>query len=549
MRATRSGAWLLVLVCMLSLVFLMGAADSATDTKAKDSKSSKDSKADKKEAKDTGSAVDKESDGKESLPLLAIPPAPIDEEADSDSAASADGVTASSSKLPPKEKKKAGKSGTIESKGDKARSSGSTEESAVSSDDDGEAIDVLVSSNVKAVKKKPSSKTRETAPAKPSGKPAAKPDSAEVRAEQKALAAGTTKSTPVSKPNTGNQTKKVAKPAASDKRAANGKAAGKNNPAPAASNKKQSAGTTATKKEGTSQPGPGKSAKAPESIAGYFEEESGIDAAEGSSVVDLDDTAAFDSAESAPSSDQTALDAQLMDQPIGVIDASRHAKTDASLPTGDSGKSAASELDKAIGAPGSTGSGNSLPKVNYLRTFSVLALLVGLLLLLGRGLRQLQGTGRLGSLLPGLASSTPSMKVVESIGLGPGKQIMIVELHGELLVLGSTPHSINLLDKLPADSQGEGYRSAVSRIIEREMTPAAELPRAKAVNSSFDSSAMTVAEMRRSRGGLSLAETPRGSVSGTVENSPRWSRGSASDAGESQLISRIREQLKELEED
>ena len=150
MRATRSGAWLLVLICAMSLIFLLGAADSESDDGA-----SKDSKA--ADSKDSDEkAADSSTDGKESLPLLAIPAAPPDDEADADTAA-ADGVTASSRKLPPKEKKKTPKSGTIEAKGDKARADQTDSKPSVA--DDGEAIDVLVSSNVKAIQKKPVKKT------------------------------------------------------------------------------------------------------------------------------------------------------------------------------------------------------------------------------------------------------------------------------------------------------------------------------------------------------------------------------------------------------
>lgn len=61
-----------------------------------------------------------------------------------------------------------------------------------------------------------------------------------------------------------------------------------------------------------------------------------------------------------------------------------------------------------------------------------------------------------------------SLSVVETITIAPGRQLMIVELQGEALVLGVTAHSINLLDKSPMQVFDEGYSNTVNAIIARE---------------------------------------------------------------------------------
>ncbi|MCC7477665.1 flagellar biosynthetic protein FliO [bacterium] len=530
MKITGSGAWLLVIISLFALTCLLGAAESDADSDKSDKSKSEESgkKSDQKE--DDSAAAD----SKDALPLLAIPPAPVDDEAPTEESA-AEGVTASSKKLPPKDKKKNSKSGTIAGKADKARAEEKAE-IAISDTSDGEAIDVLVSSNVRQV----GNQKKNASGSKPAEKVSSGKSAQKAATEDKA--AGTTSK---QKPAAG-KTPPAGKPAAKTK-AAKPASGGK-------ASVKQPLDLSKQPKAAKTKPAPTKAAvkAAPpaakdEGLAGYFEPEEGIDADSGSTIADLDNAHSYNTAASNAQDAGSEQALNLLDQPVGVINASRSEPSDRQPAKETKLEASAGLIDPLDQVPGGTGeasgSAPAAPRVNYLRTFSVLALLVGCLLLLGRGLKKLQASGRLGGVLPGLGSSAANMKVVESISLGPGKQIMIVQLHGEMLVLGSTPHSINLLDKLPADSQGEGYRSAVSRIIEKELSAPAQ-PRPRAVNAVNAEPVLTVAEMRRSRGGLSLAEAP--AMPGDEPSAaPRWSR---SGDGESQLITKIREQLRELEE-
>ncbi|MCB1188566.1 flagellar biosynthetic protein FliO [bacterium] len=64
--------------------------------------------------------------------------------------------------------------------------------------------------------------------------------------------------------------------------------------------------------------------------------------------------------------------------------------------------------------------------------------------------------------------SRRSMKVLETVNLGPGRQIMVVETSGAKLVLGVTGGGINLLDRIPDQASGEAYRDNMEDIINRE---------------------------------------------------------------------------------
>lgn len=66
----------------------------------------------------------------------------------------------------------------------------------------------------------------------------------------------------------------------------------------------------------------------------------------------------------------------------------------------------------------------------------------------------------------GLAGKT--LSVIETIGIGAGRQILIVEMADDALIIGVTPHSINLLDKVPLSTLTNGYSSTVEGIISRE---------------------------------------------------------------------------------
>ena len=66
-----------------------------------------------------------------------------------------------------------------------------------------------------------------------------------------------------------------------------------------------------------------------------------------------------------------------------------------------------------------------------------------------------------------------TLSVIETIGIGAGRQILIVEMQNDALIIGVTPHSINLLDKVPLATLGNGYSQTVEGIISRESSAAA----------------------------------------------------------------------------
>jgi flagellar biogenesis protein FliO len=61
-----------------------------------------------------------------------------------------------------------------------------------------------------------------------------------------------------------------------------------------------------------------------------------------------------------------------------------------------------------------------------------------------------------------------AVNVIETISIAPGRQIILVEMRGSALVLGVTPQSINLLDKVPLEVLQENYQPTVREIITRE---------------------------------------------------------------------------------
>jgi flagellar biosynthetic protein FliO len=142
--------------------------------------------------------------------------------------------------------------------------------------------------------------------------------------------------------------------------------------------------------------------------------------------------------------------------------------------------------------------------------------------------------------------SKRSLKVLETVSLGPGRQIVIVEMQGSSLVLGVTNGSINLLDRLPGAALSEQYRDTVQGIIQRESTtdnaswkqrPALNLLDSKiaqpmlATERDGFSHRISVSDLRRARGKPQAATV---SAQG-VDNDNR-----------SQLISRVRNQLERI---
>jgi flagellar biogenesis protein FliO len=207
--------------------------------------------------------------------------------------------------------------------------------------------------------------------------------------------------------------------------------------------------------------------------------------------------------------------------------------------------------------------GSSLPAFNPWRSGSMV------LLCLSLGFAALWAAGKFKGSLPG--ANKRSLAVIESITVAPGRQIAIVEMHGDALVLGITPQSINLLDKLPLERFSMDYSSTVQTIINRE---ASALPGEWAKRPAFLTGTqppplapapphralvppprerISVGELRRSRG-LSTgagAPPPVKAMTYTSRGVPYAPPVSVTGTGErvskDEMISRLRSQLGKLE--
>ncbi|HAI60012.1 MAG TPA: flagellar biosynthetic protein FliO [Xanthomonadaceae bacterium] len=69
-----------------------------------------------------------------------------------------------------------------------------------------------------------------------------------------------------------------------------------------------------------------------------------------------------------------------------------------------------------------------------------LALVVALILFLAFVLKKLPGAG---------LKALPGLRVVASLAVGPRERVVVVDCAGQQLLLGVTPHSVNLLHTLP----------------------------------------------------------------------------------------------------
>jgi len=158
------------------------------------------------------------------------------------------------------------------------------------------------------------------------------------------------------------------------------------------------------------------------------------------------------------------------------------------------------------------------------------------------------------------ASGKRTLNVIESINLGTGRQISIVEMGDSALILGVTPQSINLLDKVPLGLMLESYRGTVNSIINREskalpddwaqrpvfaIDEASEPTQlASPINGGTygpSGQRISVSELRQSR-----AANPFVDDSGLLRP-PTYRRGSEA-VSKADLINRVRQQLNHLED-
>ena len=194
--------------------------------------------------------------------------------------------------------------------------------------------------------------------------------------------------------------------------------------------------------------------------------------------------------------------------------------------------------------------GMQVPGINPWRSMAVVLVCLALIFVGVAASKKLRGPFKLGK---------RAIAVIESISLGTGRQITIVEMGGCALVLGVTPQSINLLDKVPLGLMNEAYSGTVNAIINRESKAlpddwaqrpifsvpetAGPPPLAQPLGTSTygpTGRRISVGELRRSRAGGHL------DAAGLLRP-PSGRLGSDRDT-KAELIGRIRDQLDRLED-
>ena len=157
--------------------------------------------------------------------------------------------------------------------------------------------------------------------------------------------------------------------------------------------------------------------------------------------------------------------------------------------------------------------------------------------------------------------STRSLSVIETISLGAGRQITIMEMGETALILGVTPQSINLLDKVPLVLMSGSYQGTVNAIIDKEShalpsdwaqrpvftipadreAPRLAPPLSGTATYGPGGRRVSVSELRQRR-----ARSIGGG--GTSYGRPAAARVGGDARTKAQLIGRLREQLSRLEE-
>jgi len=194
--------------------------------------------------------------------------------------------------------------------------------------------------------------------------------------------------------------------------------------------------------------------------------------------------------------------------------------------------------------------GSQVPGISPWRSIAVVLVCLALLFIGIAASKKLRGPFKLGK---------RSLQVIENISLGTGRQITIVEMGECALVLGVTPQSINLLDKVPLGLMNRAYQGTINAIISREsealpddwaqrpLFTVTEEPVAPRLAPSLGAETygpsgrrVSVGELRRSRATRHFDEA------GLLK--PPGGRLAADSDTKSELISRIREQLNRLED-
>jgi flagellar biogenesis protein FliO len=375
-------------------------------------------------------------------------------------------------------------------------------------------------------------------------------------------------SKPPAKPAATGKNKPAQKTAADKPAAAKPKTTPQANPAkpgsPATAGSKPAAGSKAA--GAASKAGP---AATPKSEPATAAEQSGQSLSEYFSADELADPESDSQImiEDSPLEDSSLLAGQAAaDPPARVIRTNSNDGNDAgsSAPTLGSvlsGKAKDSQLGSSVGA---------------VSPWRSLAIVLACLALLFCGM---YAAGRLRNPISRLRQH--SLNVIETVSIGAGRQLVIVEMNDEALILGVTPHSINMLDKVPLLEMQGSYNKTVSAIIARESTPqtgqweqrpsfsvpsaaprlAPPLPQARNYNQ-LGVQRGSVAELRRAHAqtrGTAYPQTGNGngtsrSGHGNGNGYHRPGNGNGHGAASSEqrtkaeLIGRIRDQLSQLED-
>ena len=155
------------------------------------------------------------------------------------------------------------------------------------------------------------------------------------------------------------------------------------------------------------------------------------------------------------------------------------------------------------------------------------------------------------------ANQDRPLSVMETISLGSGRQITIVEMGDNALVLGVTPQSINLLDKVPIGLINASYQGTVNAIIDKESRALpddwAQQPRFTIPENTRPAQLvppLTGGGTYGPSGRVSVGELRRARTSGEGDydwNRNRPVRTGGDDETKTELISRLRDQLNRLE--
>lgn len=292
-------------------------------------------------------------------------------------------------------------------------------------------------------------------------------------------------------------------------------------------------------------------------LSEYFTEEE-LATPQSDSVVRIEDETAIDTA--AAPTDPAAQDEL---PPAGVI------RTTGSDSTGGFAHPALSKV--LSGEAQDTRLGAGLTGISPWRSAGMV------LLCLALAFAAMWAAGRLRSPLRALRQH--SLAVIETISIGAGRQIIIIEMNEDALVLGVTPHSINLLDKVPLEQMNSSYSGTVNAIIQREQAslpsewenrpafskgpqlpappPAPPLPNrsyshkgnayssgyGSGISNGYNQRHVSVGELRRAR---AMAQpVAAGNLRPPARTLPPYI--SPEDRTKADLIGRIREQLSQLE--